>query len=101
MSDVDALLTAAAADPDAKAWIDLHEVACQEGFHDPQARRVLARLAESAAGFAPAHRDWPLIVAGQVAGDLPPSSRPGCAGPLAALRALAVEWLATPVEPRL
>ncbi|MEU5566760.1 hypothetical protein [Micromonospora musae] len=98
MTTVKELLAQAAADPRAAAWGVLYERACHEGFYEAEETLLITRLAHNAAEFAPADRDEPLILAGQLAADMDEESHRRNAETLAQLRHLATDWLPTPTD---
>lgn len=99
MSKIEDLLQVAAADPHASAWSDLYAEVIDHGECDPASYFLLPLLADIAAGFDPADRGYPFLLAGCIAFDLAQASRDRYAEALVALRRLMVETLSTPTNP--
>ncbi len=90
------LLATAATDPAAEAWDDLFEQVRHTGVSDSEKALLLERLPAIAGRFAPAGRDGPLFLAGQLAADLDEDRWPRFHDQLTVLRALAADWLGIP-----
>ncbi|GAA1620689.1 hypothetical protein [Actinoplanes couchii] len=85
------LLDEAAADPRSPAWDVVWNDTCDQGYANAGSERLLPWLARVCAGFTPADRERPLVLAGFVALDAP--DRPGFADEITALRLLTRENL--------
>lgn len=88
------VLRAAATDPASPAWETIWGQACHQGTCDPESAALLPWLAATAVGFAGAHLEMPLTLAGFVTADATSADRVTYAKEIEALRALAVDRLA-------